>query len=182
MTEYSTPLESKRIFLESIAQNALLPSLPRNFARCAKLVHLHGNAAPSIPVNWRWAESISALKALEATMVNCLLMDKFEMEPIDVSINTYVMNSEKPALPPLTVFSDHASLFIFSPHLAKISGDGEQRVSPDTCLPLCEQQEQTPKESLYRLMATNIYKTRDGRCYHIHGVFWLSPGYPQDIQ
>jgi hypothetical protein len=102
MAEYSTPLESKRIFLEGIAQNVLLPSLPRNFARCAELVHLHGNAAPSIPVNWRWVESISALKALEATMVNCLLMDKFKIEPTDVSINTYVMNSEKPALSPLT--------------------------------------------------------------------------------
>lgn len=102
MAEYSTPAESKRIFLEGIAQNTLLPSLPRKFAQCAELVHLHGNAAPSIPVNWRWAESISALKALEATMVNCLLMDKFKVEPIGVSINTYVTNSEKPALPPLT--------------------------------------------------------------------------------
>jgi hypothetical protein len=100
----------------------------------------------------------------------------------DERINQHVREKERGTLSFTYLqhpYSDHASLFIFSPHLAKISGDGEERVSPDTCLPLCEQQEQTPKESLYRLMATNIYKTRDERCFHIHGLFWLaSSRYP----
>lgn len=86
---YSTPCEARRIFLEGIAGNALLPSFPRHFAECANLVRFHGNASPSIPVNWRWAESMSALKALEATMVNCLLMEKYKVEPTEVSIDTY---------------------------------------------------------------------------------------------
>lgn len=69
------------------------------------------------------------------------------------------------------VTRDQAALFVFSPHLATIVGDGEERVSPDTCLPMRENEEKTPQESLYRMMATNIYKTRDGRYYHIHGMF-----------
>ncbi|KAF2258617.1 CoA-transferase family III [Lojkania enalia] len=149
---YSTPCEARRIFLEGIAGNALLPSFPRYFASCANLVRFHGSASPSIPVNWRWPESLSALKALEATMVNCLLMEKYKVEPTEVSIDT-----------------DHASLFVFSPHLATIVGDGEAKVSPESCLPVRENEEKMCKESLYRMMATNIYKTRDGRFYHVHG-------------
>ena len=64
--------------------------LPASLKELSRFVHFEGNALPSIPVNWRWAESISALKALEATMLNCLLTRKYKLAPVEVTINTYV--------------------------------------------------------------------------------------------
>lgn len=64
--------------------------LPAGLKELSRLVRFEGNALPSIPVNWRWAESISALKALEATMLNYLLTQKYKISPVEVTINTYV--------------------------------------------------------------------------------------------
>jgi hypothetical protein len=41
-----------------------------------------------MPINWRFAESISALKGLEATILNVLLARKYGIEPQEVVINT----------------------------------------------------------------------------------------------
>lgn len=65
---------------------------------------------------------------------------------------------------------DHASLFIFSPHLARIlseNGEGPHIdvVDPDTLKPF----EHRSRESLHRILATGIYKTQDNRFYHVHG-------------
>ena len=66
--------------------------LPPELYELSKVVHFEGNALPSIPMNWRWAESISALKALEATMVNYLLSRKYGISPGEVTINTCVFS------------------------------------------------------------------------------------------
>ena len=65
---------------------------------------------------------------------------------------------------------DHASLFIFSPHLARILGENGtaspmSAIDPDTLKPF----EHRSRESLHRTLATGIYKTRDSRFYHVHG-------------
>ncbi|PVI02687.1 CoA-transferase family III [Periconia macrospinosa] len=150
---YSVPKEAQKIFHNGILQNPLLP-LPPSLKTLGELVCFKGHELPSIPMNWRWAESISALKAFEATMLNHLLVQKYMIQPVEVTINT-----------------DHASLFTFSPHLAYIVEDDEStspRVDPRNLLPYGDQNVAPPDESLYRKMATNIYKTRDGRYYHIH--------------
>lgn len=87
---YSVPQEAEAVFQQGILENPLMQYLPASLKELSRLVRFEGNALPSIPVNWRWAESISALKALEATMLNYLLTHKYKISPVEVTINTYV--------------------------------------------------------------------------------------------
>lgn len=65
---------------------------------------------------------------------------------------------------------DHASLFIFSPHLARIlegygTASHKNAIDPDTLKPF----DNRSRESLHRMLATGIYPTQDSRFYHVHG-------------
>lgn len=90
LSAYSVPQEAEAVFQQGILENPLMQHLPASLKELSRLVRFEGNALPSIPVNWRWAESISALKALEATMLNDLLVKKYKISPVEVIINTYV--------------------------------------------------------------------------------------------
>lgn len=130
--------------------------IPLELQSLAKYARFEGSSNPSIPVNWRFAESISALKALEATMLNYLITRKYKTEPTDVTINT-----------------DHASLFFMSPMVVRIIKDRNPvPIDPSSK----EIQAAFPNMDLHRsyvshhrALATNIYKTKDGRFYHTHG-------------
>lgn len=90
-TSYSIPKETQKIFQDGILHNQLIAStLPKEIDECAKSIRFEGTDKPSIPINWRFAESISALKGLEAAMVNVLLKKKYDVEPQEVVINTQV--------------------------------------------------------------------------------------------
>ena len=76
-SSYSVPRETERILKEGIIANPLIaPNLPPDVEKYASLVSFTGNDKPNIPVNWRFAESISALKALESIWINNLLVEK----------------------------------------------------------------------------------------------------------
>jgi hypothetical protein len=86
---YSIPEETAKLLQEGILNNPLIaPTLPKEIAECAKFVHFEGADQPSIPINWRFAESISALKGLESAMINVLLRRKYGIEPQKAVINT----------------------------------------------------------------------------------------------
>lgn len=86
---YSIPSETQSVFLNGILLNPLIAStLPKEIEECAKTVRFEGTDKPSIPINWRFAESISALKGLEAAIVNVLLKKKYGVEPQEAVINT----------------------------------------------------------------------------------------------
>ncbi|KAJ8122604.1 hypothetical protein O1611_g9799 [Lasiodiplodia mahajangana] len=155
-TEYSVPLEARNLFEDGILRNPLHRGLPAELEDLAKHVHFKGSNLPSIPINWRFTESISALKAFEATMLNLLVSRKYNVEPSDITINT-----------------DHATLFIMSPLVVRWTKDGKpakldlfgteaERLFPNRDI-------HRSGEGLHRRLATNIYKTKDGRCYHVHG-------------
>jgi hypothetical protein len=110
---YSVPREAQNLFEEEILKNPLIPSLPSEISDAAKLVHITGNASPSIPINWRFAESVSALKAFEASMLNVLRAKKYGAKFSEVNIDT-----------------DHASLFIMT------SKTDERKVSSHPGLPV----------------------------------------------
>ena len=88
MCPASVPHEAKALFRSGILENPLMSNLPTSLEELGQLVHFEGNELPSVPVNWRWAESISALKAFEATMVNYLLIRKYGISPVEITINT----------------------------------------------------------------------------------------------
>jgi hypothetical protein len=85
---YSVPDEASKLLLEGIVQNPLIKDLPDNAAQLCGRVKFEGHATPSIPINWRFSESIAALKGFEAVMLNNLLTRKYGIAPVDVTINT----------------------------------------------------------------------------------------------
>jgi hypothetical protein len=86
---YSVPEQTRKLLDEGILHNPLISkSLPPEAVEYGAKVKYVGSNLPSIPINWRFAESIASLKGLEATMLNVLLARKYGIEPQDVVINT----------------------------------------------------------------------------------------------
>lgn len=91
LENYSVPEETQKVFNDGILNNPLIASkLPAGIAEAAAKVRFEGTSRPSIPINWRFAESISALKGLEAAMINVLLSRKYGLPAQEAVINTYV--------------------------------------------------------------------------------------------
>ena len=89
LENYSVSRETQNLFEHGILNNPLIaPTLPEGITEAASKVRFEGSPHPSIPINWRFAESISALKGLEAAFVNVLLQKKYGVEPQDAIINT----------------------------------------------------------------------------------------------
>lgn len=87
--DYSVPEQTKQLLNKGILENPLIASdLPTGAAEAASKISFTGSDLPSIPVNWRFAESISALRAYEATLVNVLLQRKYGLEPVPITIDT----------------------------------------------------------------------------------------------
>ena len=92
-------------------------------------------------------------------MLNVLRAKKYETKFSDVTINT-----------------DHASLFVMSPFLAKVIGPDGEPLSTNIFQPKVLEEYgfkscdlHRASASLHRTLATNIYRTKDGRFYHCHG-------------
>lgn len=139
--------------------------LPKDAAVYAEKIKFVGSPAPTIPVNWRFAESIAVLKATEGIMINALLMAKYGLEAQEIVIDT-----------------DHAQLFILSCLLTSISAeDGVASVrtegfSTTSIFPSCDIYRNSA--TVYRICASNIYETKDGRYFHLHSD--LNPDVVQD--
>ncbi|USP79182.1 CoA-transferase family iii [Curvularia clavata] len=172
LNTYSIPREARSVLSNGLLKNPLItPTLPDEIEECAKRVQFKGSDKPSIPVNWRFAESVSALKGLEAAMVNVLLKRKYNLEPQEVVIDT-----------------DHAQLFFFSVYLSRIDPEGENIAGANALSQANRSKyEQYFKNfdkhdsmtSVYRVAATNIYKCKDGRYFHLHGS--INPDPTQDM-
>ena len=89
--DYSIPLESERLLKNGILLNALHKDLPTEAVEYGSLVRFEGSNHPSIPINWRFAESVASLKGFESVMVNVILKRKYGVEPGQVVINTYLL-------------------------------------------------------------------------------------------
>ncbi len=160
--DYSVPAEASEVFKKGILFNPLISKyLPPETHWISSHTHFTGSDAPSLPVNWRLAEAASALKALEATLVNVLLKRKYGLEPQPVTIN-----------------ADQSSLFIMStllwtidpvPGGENISANSIRQANPKLAqyFPSCDIHRMN--SSAYRNLTTNIYKCADGRYFHIHG-------------
>lgn len=167
---YSVPFEARQVFEKGILQNPLIkPYLPTDADQLASKIRFTGTDDPSIPINWRFAESVSALKAYEALLVNALLKQRYgQKEPVEIEINT-----------------DHAQLFFMSTLIWNMDpGDGGEpltlgRLSTKEGLERyskffknCDKHRSTA--SLHRVAATNIYKTKDNGYFHVHGMVVLA--------
>jgi crotonobetainyl-CoA:carnitine CoA-transferase CaiB-like acyl-CoA transferase len=175
---YSIPFEAATVLRNGLLSNPLISKdLPPESLAASTSIKFTGSDTPSLPINWRFAESVSALKALEAIIVNVLLQRKYGLEPQEVEINT-----------------DHATLFIMSTLLWIIDpGEGGLNLTPgghkapeilDKFFPSCDKHNMG--SSFYRQAATNIYQCADGRYFHLHGSLNPDPslesvGLPPDM-
>jgi hypothetical protein len=178
-TTYSVPTEAFKVFHQEILSNPLIaPDLPPEVAEAASNIKFTGSGVPSLPVNWRFAEAVAALKALEAAIVNVLLHRKYGL-PTDQSVR---------------INTDHATLFAMSAVLWTVDPvQGGLNIAAsniraakglDAYFPSCDKN--GTASSLYRVLATNIYKTADGRYYHTHNSLNSKPtqdclGLPYDM-
>ncbi|KAL7953753.1 putative L-carnitine dehydratase [Trichoderma compactum] len=165
---YSVPVAASQVYDEGIVSNPLIAKdLPAEVLKKSTSIVFTGFDSPSLPVNWRLAEAISSLKALEAALVDVILQRRYGLEPHRVTINT-----------------DHASLFIFSTLLWTIDpSEGGENISPNNLrqanaklckyFPSCDKHRMNA--STHRNLATNIYKCADGRFFQAHGSLDPTP-------
>lgn len=98
--DYSVPTEAGNVFQYGILQNALITQdLPAEALAYASRVRYVGSSKPSLPINWRFAESAAALKGLEAVLIGALLTRKYDVDVGDMIINTdHAQHAFMPAL------------------------------------------------------------------------------------
>jgi hypothetical protein len=159
--QYSVPVEAMKVFQEGIMNNSLHKNLQKDLKSVVHLLKYEGGDFPKVPINWRFCESISALKGLEASMINILNKKKHNAEPQSILINT-----------------DHANLFYMSVVLWKIDTEESQLNSMALFDPTKRQEFSklfpdqlfhSNENSVYQAACKNIYKTKDGRFFNLHG-------------
>ncbi|KAL6817577.1 putative L-carnitine dehydratase [Trichoderma camerunense] len=165
---YAVPVAANQVYDKGIISNPLIAKdLPAEVLKKSTNIVFTGSDSPSLPVNWRLAEAVSSLKALEAALVDVILQRRYGLEPHRVTINT-----------------DHASLFIFSTLLWAIDpSEGGENIRPDSLrqananlfkyFPSCDKHRMNA--STHRNLATNIYKCADGRFFQAHGSLNPTP-------
>ncbi|KAI1907911.1 hypothetical protein LOZ12_005507 [Ophidiomyces ophidiicola] len=161
-TFYSVPEQASKVFYEGILRGPQTEQHLIHDLEKYATVHFEGSQDPFIPVNWRFAESVSALKALEAAYTNAILHKLYGISPQKAVINT-----------------NHGILFLMSLTLFSLDPDGKNitfrdiRSDPeakDFYLSLFNDYDTYGSlEGPYRCCASNIYKTRDDRFFHLHG-------------
>lgn len=88
VSSYSVLSESKRLLTEALLNNPqIAKDIPPDAIDFAPRVTFTGSEVPSVPVNWRFAESVASLKAFEACIVSALLKRKYNVELTGASIN-----------------------------------------------------------------------------------------------
>lgn len=163
---YSVPDEARDLLLNGIIHNARQRGLPNEIVAAAQSVAFTGSQSPSIPINWRFAESMAALKGFEAAMLNVLLGRKYGIDPLVATVNT-----------------DHSQLLFMSSLVLTINPKEEFEVNPTPVRELSEKYSQyfplqdpfNFASSFHRRASTNIYKTADCKFLHLHGSLNPNP-------
>ncbi|KAF5353210.1 hypothetical protein D9756_007851 [Leucocoprinus leucothites] len=169
LDNYSVQKESEALLWEGILRNPLHRSLPDGIEDAARTISFSGSRLPYLPVNWRFAESVSALKAFQGAMLNVLLHKKYGLPYQRIHIDT-----------------DHALLFLMSPvhPLVVIDPEGEKiPVMLGSGHPGYEKYFPSldvhrffePGSPFIDIATTNIYKLGDGRYYHVHASMNANP-------
>ncbi|KAH7133253.1 CAIB/BAIF family protein [Dactylonectria estremocensis] len=150
MDSYSVQQESQRFLQERLLDDKQL-SLPRSFSEAAKKIKFVGkDSKPFIPTPCKITESVSALSGLVAAAASAVASDRYGIDFQDAEVDT-----------------DLATLFLESILLPTVNGK--------SFLQHPSLQAEFKKGDIYEMNkpihqeATNVYKTKDGRWYHLHG-------------
>lgn len=165
---YAVSSNARQVFEQGILENEQIKRyLPPDSWELSRRITFNGDTEPSIPINWRFAESAAALTALEATLIASLMKRKCNIHFKGATINT-----------------DHAQLFLMSCYLWEINPDSKNSISRKRNLNSLD--DLIPNynffgrdSTLYRNMVTNIYRTSDDSYFNLHGG--LNPNVSLDM-
>lgn len=176
LSTYSVAEESQQLLHNALLSNPkIAPDVPAEAKAFASRVRFTGGSKlPSIAIPWRFAESAASLKGFEACIIAALVQRKYGASLSGATINT-----------------DHAQLFFMSTLLWQIHPDEPERTISMSAhreklydlIPNYDFHEMG--SNLYRHCVTNIYRTKDGRFFHLHGSMNPDPslesiGLPRD--
>ena len=89
LVHYSVPVGARAVYEDGTLCNPqIAKGLPKEVRSRQTKIVFTGSDNPSIPVNWRFAEAISSLKALGAALVDAILQRRYGLGPHKVNINT----------------------------------------------------------------------------------------------
>jgi crotonobetainyl-CoA:carnitine CoA-transferase CaiB-like acyl-CoA transferase len=147
---YTIQKEAYRIFRDVLLQDPRL-GLPAEVEQAASRTIIDTEtpiAKPFLPAPTKASETSTALWALLATYGNAVSKQRFG---IDQSV---------------TVNSDVATLFIFAFMLTKL---GDKDISHKDVVPRYQRYDLHKQHLPWRRLCTNVYPTKDGRWFHLHG-------------
>lgn len=156
MAGYSVQEESHRILQENLLGDARL-GISRSIAEAAKKIEFTGgDSQPFVPSPCKMTESSSALTALVAASGSVVAADRYGIEHQEIEVNT-----------------DVATLFLESVLLPTINGQHYLKNE--------HMQREMAKADIYQMsepihrFSTDVYQTKDGRWYHLHGSMNAGP-------
>ncbi|KAG7414092.1 Succinate--hydroxymethylglutarate CoA-transferase [Fusarium oxysporum f. sp. rapae] len=150
MSNYSICTEATRILNEVLLQDPRL-RLPDSFIKAAERVKFVGeDDQPFVLTPLKITESSAALNALVATAANVVAAERYGINYQNVEINT-----------------DLATLFLESVLLPTIGG--KHFMQNNKMLAELAKMDIHQMSKPVRRYATNVYRTKDGRWYHLHG-------------
>ncbi|KAJ3549811.1 hypothetical protein NM208_g318 [Fusarium decemcellulare] len=156
MSEYSVFNEASRILNEVLLPDPKL-GLPESFIEAAKKIQfIGGDDKPFVLTPFKMTESSAALTALVATAANAVAAERYGIGYQDVKINT-----------------DVATLFLESVLLPTVGGKHFLQ-NPTLAAELAKMDIHHQAKPIKRY-ATNVYRTKDGRWYHLHGSMNAEP-------
>ncbi|KAK6087706.1 caib baif family protein [Seiridium cupressi] len=150
MGDYTIQKEASRIFHDVLLKDARL-GLPAEVQAAASRTVIDAKtpiAKPFLPAPTKASETSTALWALLGTYGNAIVEQRFGVQQS------------------VTVNSDVATLFIFAFMLTKF---GDKDIGDPEIVPRYQRYDLHKQHVPWRRLCTNVYPTRDGRWFHLHG-------------
>ncbi|KAI2605673.1 CoA-transferase family III [Hypoxylon fragiforme] len=147
---YTIQKEASRIFHSVLLKDARL-QIPSAVKDAAERTSFDNSAltTPFLPAPVKCTESSTALWALLATFGNTIASERYGLVEQKVVVN-----------------SDVASIFLFSFLLLRVGG---KPISDPELVKRYSIYDTTRQFTHWRRLVTNVYPTRDGRWFHLHG-------------
>ncbi|KAI1761931.1 CoA-transferase family III [Hypoxylon sp. FL1150] len=153
---YTIQKEASRILHSVLLRDSRL-QIPESVKAAAQRTSFDASAlqAPFLPAPVKCTESSAALWALLATFGNAIAGERYGLADQRVVVN-----------------SDVASLFLFSFLLLRVGG---KPISDPELRRRYSIYDTTSQFTHWRRLVTNVYPTRDGRWFHLHGGLDSTP-------
>jgi crotonobetainyl-CoA:carnitine CoA-transferase CaiB-like acyl-CoA transferase len=153
MTQDYSVLEVTQEIFDTLIRNKKLP-IPQQARDSAKHTNFYVPPSPLetdvvLPCPLKQLETVAALKGVEAAVANAIGQQRYGFEQT------------------ATIDLQHATMFLYMAYLATVNG--LSKLDPDVKNYLKDTDLLAAQSNLYRRMSANLYKTKDGKYFHIHG-------------